>query len=98
MTISPMTSFQSCCCFWGCFADFSGIIGYGHIGAQLSVLAEAMGIAQLTGKHDHFTNDQLGNTARVAEGGVEDGNTLVGIAGMSTSLVFALRRSSPHES
>jgi hypothetical protein len=35
-------------------------------------------VAQLTGKHDHFTNDQLGNTARVAEGGVEDGNTLVG--------------------
>lgn len=33
-------------------------------------------IAQLTGKHDHLTNDQLGNTARVAEGGVEDRNTL----------------------
>lgn len=34
-------------------------------------------ITQLAGQHDHLTNDQLGNTARVAEGGVEDGNTLV---------------------
>ena len=35
-------------------------------------------VAQLTCKHDHLTNDQLSNTARVAEGGVEDRNTLVG--------------------
>lgn len=30
---------------WGVSLTFSGIIGYGHIGAQLSVLAEAMGMS-----------------------------------------------------
>lgn len=34
-------------------------------------------VAQLAGEHDDLTNDQLGNTAGVAEGGVEDRNTVV---------------------
>lgn len=32
----------------------------------------------MAGENDHFTDDQLGNTAGVTEGGVEDGNTLIG--------------------
>jgi hypothetical protein len=35
-------------------------------------------IAKLTGKNDDLGDDQLSNTARVGEGGVEDGNTILG--------------------
>lgn len=34
-------------------------------------------VAELAGKDHHFTNDQLSNTARIAERGVEDGNTMI---------------------
>lgn len=35
-------------------------------------------IAKLTGKNDDLGDDQLSDTARVGEGGVEDGNTILG--------------------
>ena len=35
-------------------------------------------VAQLASENNHFTDDQLGNTAGVTEGRVEDGNTLIG--------------------
>lgn len=35
-------------------------------------------VTQLAGKHDHLTDDQLGDAAGVTEGGVEHGNTLIG--------------------
>jgi hypothetical protein len=35
-------------------------------------------IAELTGKGDDLGNDELSDTARVGEGGVEDGDTILG--------------------
>jgi hypothetical protein len=35
-------------------------------------------VAELTGKGDNLGNDKLSDTARVGEGGVEDGDTILG--------------------
>ena len=40
-----------------------GILGYGHIGAQVSILAEAMGMRVLY--HDHQPKLPLGNASQV---------------------------------
>jgi len=51
----------------GCFeirGKTLGIIGYGHIGAQVSVLAEAMGMRVIY--HDHLPKLPMGNATQVS--------------------------------